>query len=278
VINALFFHTQFTLERFPHYLRLKKLGDDLIRPQIELCLGNQFYEVKTITTTEELLQVLRLRFEVFFREFSTRSPRTFLLYDVDIHDFSCDHLIVKARGNGQVIACYRLLTEEMKERVGRFYTEGEFDLTQFFALPGKKLELGRACVHKDYRKGAVVSLLWKGLCEYAKRSGSQYMFGCSSINRRDFDKVWAMQEALKSKEHFLEDIQIPVQKRYRHTFHFSPSQDDGGRAMGSLMSMYLLAGAKVGKELAYDKEMDCLDLFTCMDMTKLPASFERRFA
>lgn len=48
--------------------------------------------------------------------------------------------------------------------------------------------------------------------------------------------------------------------------------------MASLMHMYMMAGAKMGPELAYDAEMDCLDVFTLMDMEKLPASFERRFA
>jgi hypothetical protein len=39
-----------------------------------------------------------------------------------------------------------------------------------------------------------------------------------------------------------------------------------------------MAGAKLSREFAYDPEMDCLDVFTVVDLTQIPASFSRRFA
>jgi putative hemolysin len=276
VVSSLWFNAQFAFERVPLVLRLKKLEGQILRPHIQINFENEFYQVKTINNFDELVQVLKLRFEVFFREFSTLKVHRLLPYDVDIHDFTCDHLIVKDKASDQVIACYRLMSSKNHTT---FYSESEFDLSQLKNLPGTKLELGRACVHKDYRKGAVISLLWKGLIDYARKSQTRYMFGCSSINRADFHNLSKIFGHIEKQDAFIKDLVLEVRPKYKMNFSVEDVvNDSAARPINSLMHMYLLAGAKMGRELAYDKEMDCLDMFTLMDMEKLPSSFERRFA
>lgn len=288
-VTALLLDTHFALERLPHYFRLKNLGRRILKPLVSINFENKYYQVKTITSADELAQVLRLRFEVFFQEFSTRKIRFQLFpYDVDMHDFICDHLVVKDKETGKIVACYRLLSSTQQHRIDHYYSEGEFQMEEFLKLPGKKLELGRACVHKDYRSGAVIALLWKGLCEYAKKSGTRYMFGCSSINRKDFEKLPLIMKHLMDKNSFIEGYEIGIQKKYALETHPQVQVDltpatpvegvNPGKAVPSLMNMYLLAGAKMSKKLAYDGEMDCLDILTVLDFTELPPSFERRFA
>ncbi len=51
------------------------------------------------------------------------------------------------------------------EKITGFYSENEFDLSAIKKLPGGKLELGRSCVHKEYRQGNMVSLLWAGIAK-----------------------------------------------------------------------------------------------------------------
>lgn len=278
-VGALWFNTQFTLARMPYYFKLKKLAGKVVKPSFQVQLENQFYEVKTVNEFEELVQVLRLRFEVFFQEFSTQKVSSIFPYDIDFHDFLCDHLIVKDKSNGMVVACYRLLSTNSGQTIKHFYSEGEFVLDELLKLPGHKLELGRACVHKDYRKGTVISLLWKGLLEYARASKTRYMFGCSSINRKDFQNLPHILDKISSRDGFIEEIKIGVQPKYQMKFSVENNGDEtAAKDMGSLMNMYLLAGAKMGKTLAYDAEMDCLDMFTLMDIENLPQSFERRFS
>lgn len=279
-VGALWFNTQFTIGRVPHYLKLKSLEGKILKPAYQIDFENEYYQVKTVNHPEELAQVLALRFEVFFREFSTQKV-TFSLfpYDVDMHDFLCDHLIVKDKALNKVVACYRLLSTNTERPVKRFYSEGEFEIDEFLKAPGHKLELGRACVHRDYRKGTVISLLWKGLLEYARKSESRYMFGCSSINRKDFGNVTEMMTQLENQKNFISNFSVGVRPKYRMKFELPIcSEKTSGKAMGSLMHMYLMAGAKLSRTLAYDAEMDCLDMFTLMDLNELPVSFERRFA
>lgn len=278
-VSSLWFNTQFTIGRVPHVLKLKYLEKKILKPLIDVQFENEFYEVKTANHPEELAQVLKLRFEVFFREFSTQKVTSLFPYDIDMHDFVCDHLIVKDKSNDKVIACYRLLSSKAPHKAGRFYSEGEFMIDELVNSTENKLELGRACVHKDYRKGTVIGLLWKGLISYARKSETRYMFGCSSINRKDFSNLPQIMESIERKDGFIKDFEIGVQPKYRMKFDIDSSLDlseSGG--MNSLMHMYIMAGAKMGRTLAYDAEMDCLDMFTLMDMKNLPASFERRFS
>jgi putative hemolysin len=278
-VSSLWFNTQFMLGRVPHVIKLKSLENKILKPKVDICFGNEFYEVKTAGHPEELYQVFKLRFEVFFREFSTQKVFfSWLPYDIDMHDFLCDHLIVKEKATGNVIACYRLLSSVDQSERKDFYSSQEFDLDPLLALPGNKLELGRACVHKDYRKGTVIGLLWKGLIEYAQRSNTKYMFGCSSINRKDFGDLSHIESYLEKNGSFLNDLDIKVMRKYKMNFCIPKGDENSARPINSLMHMYLMAGAKMGRKMAYDAEMDCLDIFTLVEVEKIPGSFLRRFS
>lgn len=279
-LSSLWFSAQFNFSRIPHVFKLKSLQKKIITPFIEVNFENDFYQVKTASSAEEILQVLSLRFDVFFREFSGNKVEFSLFpYDVDVYDFICDHLIVKDKSSDQVVACYRLLSSKNPKKQREYYSEGEFYLSNLFHLSGNKLELGRACVHKSYRNGAVISLLWKGLLDYAKKSETRYMFGCSSINKEDFSKLPQMMKYLRDKDCFIKNLYVGVKPDYELKFkieEFNECSDH--KVINSLMHMYLMAGAKLSSNLAYDREMDCIDMFTLMDLELLPASFKRKFS
>lgn len=280
MIQSLYQHINFNLERFPFFVRLRKLDNELMKPKTEVSVRNEFYEVKTASTTQELLEVLRLRFEIFHQEFSENKIRFALFpYDVDVFDFVCDHLIVKELATGKIVAAYRLLQQGEGEKT-RYYSDSEFDLGSFANLPGKKVELGRACVHRDYRKGAVIATLWKGLLQYAKKSEANYLFGCSSLTGEEINALPSLLSALKDREAELTEVEIPVREKYELPAHISALRfaENKGEKMPSLLHMYLTAGAKVSTNLAYDRELGCVDLFTVIDLARLPASFERRFS
>jgi putative hemolysin len=271
--------------RSPHYMKLK--GGRFLPAIVKLQFENATYEVKTIDHVDELDQVLRLRFEVFFNEFATfRPPKYLMPYDIDGNDFKCDHLIVKEKRSGKIIACYRLISSQRLKKGERYYTESEFNLDDFLKIPGNKLELGRACVHKDHRSGIVVRLLWRGLCEYAAKTQTKYMFGCSSVGRKDFGSMPSLMKSTHANKAFLEDYQVIAQPDFALK-HFPELNVDMGfdpneitsdkKHLNSLLNMYILAGAKVGKDFAYDEEMDCIDIFTVIDFNAMNPAFDRRF-
>jgi putative hemolysin len=47
------------------------------------------------------------------------------------------------------------------------------------------VELGRSCVHPDWRSGGVILALWGALAEFMHRNALDTMVGCASISMRD---------------------------------------------------------------------------------------------
>lgn len=280
IAAELWMDSQNVLEKFPLIFRLNRLR--FLKPRVEIFIENSQYTVETISQASDLREIFRLRYDVFFREFAGRGDRFSMIpYDLDFHDFACDHLVVREKTTRRLVATYRVLFQDDGEEKP-FYTETEFDLSWFRLQRGKKLELGRACVHKDFRTGAVISLLWKGLCQYAKKTRTQYMFGCSSVSRSEFTHLPYILDELERRGCALRDFDVPVKKDFQLSshprLHLPTDVSADSVSMPSLMNMYLLAGAKMSTEFAYDEEMDCLDFFTVLDFTNLPSSFERRFA
>src|SRR5690606_8066176 len=80
---------------------------------------------------------------------------------------------------------YRLMTSQTAQAFGRFYCDGEYDLAPLRASGRRLLELGRSCVHRDYRGGSGMFLLWNGLADYVLERGIDVMFGVASFHGTD---------------------------------------------------------------------------------------------
>ena len=65
-----------------------------------------------------------------------------------------------------------------------FYTEQEFDISNLKKNFSSKdiLELGRSCVHPQYRSGIILKLLWQGISNYIKIYKIKILMGCASFN------------------------------------------------------------------------------------------------
>ncbi len=94
----------------------------------------------------------------------------------------CDHLIVIDTESEKVVGTYRMMPDVVAENSIGYYSETEFDLTSIRTLPDTKLELGRSCVHKDFRNTVVIGLLWRGIAAYIDKYDIRHLFGCGSLH------------------------------------------------------------------------------------------------
>ena len=133
----------------------------------------------------EVREAQRLRYRIFAEECGVQLPTRSLGIDEDEFDFYCDHLIVRDTDRDEVVGTYRILTSWKAKEAGRFYSETEFDLTKLKPLVPRIVEVGRSCIHPDYRQGGVITLLWAGLAQYMMRGGYEYLMGCASISLAD---------------------------------------------------------------------------------------------
>ena len=132
----------------------------------------------------EILDAQRLRYRVFAGEMGANLPSRTPGVDHDIYDPHCKHLVVRDTQSGEVVGTYRILSPENARQIG-YYSENEFDLTRLQHLRSRLVEIGRSCVHPDYRTGATITLLWSGLAQYMTEQGYDYLMGCASISMAD---------------------------------------------------------------------------------------------
>ena len=99
------------------------------------------------STPEELREVQRLRYKVFIETMGLSSLVREDGLDSDEFDEHCDHLIVRDTATLKVVGTYRLLSASRARKLGRVYSEGEFDLGRLNNLRGRMVEAGRAFIY-----------------------------------------------------------------------------------------------------------------------------------
>ena len=105
----------------------------------------------------EIRAAKRLRYQVFANEMGARLDVREPGIDHDLYDPFCKHLIVRDDNAGIIVGTYRILSPAAARRLGSYYSESEFDLTRLQHLRPSLVEIGRSCVHSDYRTGATIT-------------------------------------------------------------------------------------------------------------------------
>ncbi|MGB9642107.1 MAG: GNAT family N-acetyltransferase [Candidatus Ratteibacteria bacterium] len=251
------------------------------RPKIKIEIERGNFIIKTVENAKELEQVLNLRFEVFYQELLNKTA--VITKDIDEFDFICDHLVIFDREKQKYAGTYRLNLSNFSKR---FYSAQEFNISNILNLPGIKLELGRACVDKEYRTGVIISLLWRGLAEYIKLSGTNYLFGCSSVKTIDEKEVALLYLYLmnyfKAPDGFMvkpvKNFRIPSFGEYVRQIKLDDNSTSIAKSLiPPLLNFYLKSGAFVCGEPALDKVFKCVDFFTVLDMNNLKKSIEKKY-
>lgn len=244
------------------------------QPKIEFKLDLGDYIVKTAQTKEELEQILKLRYQVFIKE--GLGKRKFMGVDFDRYDLIADHIVVQSKSTGEMIGTYRLLCSTFTKE---FYSQNEFTLQKFMDSPGIKLELGRACIHRFFRNGVTLNLIWKGIGAYAKKTNAEYLFGCASVKTIDPSLSMSIFQSLK--EHHSFDFEIhPTADFQFERFDFKPGffkPELIDEKIPALLKSYIKAGAKVHGFPAVDYDFDCIDFLTVLDLKTINERFKARY-
>jgi len=194
--------------------------------------------------------------------------------DVDAFDAYCDHLLVRDLDTLQVVGTYRVLPPHQAARIGRLYAEGEFDLSRLAHLRAKMVEVGRSCVHADYRSGSVIMSLWGGLGTYMMQNGYETMLGCASVPMADGGHFAAnLYESLREQA-----LTSPEYRVFAHTPLPVEDLRTGVRvAPPPLVKGYLRLGAKICGAPAWDPDFNCADFLTLFRLADINARYARHF-
>jgi putative hemolysin len=224
----------------------------------------------------ELEQVLRLRYEIFHCEFLGKPTTPGI--DMDSYDVHCDHLLILDRDTGKVVGTYRLIGSCFSNS---FYSASEFNIDPLLAQQGIKLELSRACIHPNYRNGAVIHLLWRGIVAYMRQINASFLFGCSSIKSMDPMRVAEILKYLKDGGMYEKDLAVVPIGEYA----FDPplpevsqvSPETIKEMIPPLFQFYLRAGARVLGLPALDSKLECTDFLTMLKIPEVQKSYEKKY-
>ena len=228
-----------------------------------------------LADTEALIKEAQaLRYRVFGREMGAKLKTEAEGLDYDEVDSYCDHLIVYDNVNQKIVGYTRLLNQDQAKRLGRFYSQDEFNLDQVLALPGRFLEVGRTCVDPDYRGGAVLTTLLSSLVQYALEGQYNYLLGCASITPGPSGyAIDAVFRNIDEKNIAPSDIQVtpsiavPAELRCQ--------RDESG--IPPLLKAYLRFGALICGEPYWDEDFNCMDLFVLLPLDQLKDRYSKHY-
>ncbi len=233
------------------------------------------YRLRLAETEAERLAACRLRFRVFNLELGEGLAESYADgLDHDAFDYVCEHLIVEEKGSGLIVGTYRMQSGQSARRHLGYYSAQEFDFSPYAALRPQILELGRACIDREHRTSEVLTLLWRGIAQYAQHNGLRYLIGCSSLTSQDPATGWALYQQLTP---FLAEPALRTIPTAAYALPVPVADAPTEAKLPKLLKTYLAVGSRICSEPAWDRAFGTIDFLTMQDMEQLSPAARNRF-
>lgn len=138
--------------------KLNQYRHTLTSPLRQKPSQNQF-RFEWVDNLKELQQVQRFRAAQFSHQFGLSFEDGL---DQDLYDFGCEHAVLREKWTGEIVAYTRLKLFQGHE-IGQSYSAQEFEIIPHLSHLPNVLEIGRTCVHPQFRSGKALSMLWLNL-------------------------------------------------------------------------------------------------------------------
>jgi len=248
------------------------------------------FTARLAETQDDVSAAQRLRYRVFVEEMGASASQQEHddRREMDAFDDHCDHLILFDTESAEtdpldrVIGVYRLLRSSVAKAGPGYYSASEFDLEKILAYPNEVLELGRSCVHADYRSGAAMQLLWMALGQYIYKHKLRLLFGCASFHGSDMDALakplsWLYHNKL-APEHLRPRV---VSEFFNDMNLLGPDQVERHEAMKEMPALikgYLRLNGYVGDGAFIDHDFNTVDVCLVMETDKISARYHSFYA
>jgi putative hemolysin len=233
------------------------------------------YRVRLAEDARDRLAACRLRFNVFNIEMGEGLSSSYSTgLDRDRFDPVCDHLIVENQDDGRIVGTYRMQSGLMAAVAFGYYSAQEFEFAPFECIRDQVLELGRASINREHRSSEVLTLLWRGIAQYAKHHGLRYLIGCSSLTSMDPLEGWSLYRQLGSQLVSFEYVTVPTPA---FALPCSEGQPGVPVKLPRLLRSYLGVGAKICGPPAWDRAFGTIDFLTLLDLEQVVPAARSRF-
>ncbi len=217
----------------------------------------------------DLRAAQRLRYDVFVDELGAVGPMVDheQRLERDRFDAHATHFIlrdIRRKADEQVIGVYRVMTETAAAAAGQFYCEDEYDLTRLKTSGHRLLELGRSCLHSDYRGGPAMMYLWAALAGFVAEQKIDLLFGVASFHGTDVQALAAPLSLLHARHLAPQDLRVTAKSPGAQPMDLVPQGDidrvAAMRATPALIKAYLRLGGLVGDGAFVDRAFNTVDI------------------
>ncbi|MFW2177935.1 MULTISPECIES: GNAT family N-acetyltransferase [unclassified Moraxella] len=238
---------------------------------------------------QHLLNAQRLRTQTFSEafgvDFTGFHPSSDQPLDIDEYDSYCTHVIIydnqrkDSFGQPLAIATTRLMDKTVAGKIGHFYSENEFKLGKMLdAYPYNVLEIGRTCIHPDYRGMTTINPLWEGISKVAKALNVNAFMGCASVPMEQGNvQDWLDNLPTTAKLAIKAKHAIPSDKLTKVSVADVADIDlmnPKNLALPALLKMYVRMGCSVGSTACYDADFDCADVLIWLPFEQVKSRYQ----
>ena len=247
------------------------------------------FVIKIAEKKSELKKAQALRYSVFYKEKKAipTISKKILRLDYDKVDKFADHLIVIDKNRkgikNSVVGTYRLLRGDIAAHCGGFYTSLEFDLSKILNSykNNQILELGRSCVHQDYRNGTIMNLLWKAIAEYVKLYDIKILLGCASFHGTDVMKY--INELSYLRKNFSLPDELLVKSLDTNIYPAYTEINSNTNDLRTFVKLpplikgYLRIGGKVSHDCFVDYKFNTIDLCVIVTTDNIDEKYKKKY-
>ena len=271
-----------TMKTMSSIIRKKRIIKK-IKSEFEPIIFKNFI-IKIAESNFEIKKAQSLRYKIFFKEkkIKKKSFKFLLQRDYDFYDKISDHLIIidnNREVKDNVIGTYRLLRGNCAKLYRGFYTEQEFDISNLKKNFSSKdiLELGRSCVHPQYRSGIILKLLWQGISNYIKKYKIKILMGCASFHGTNPSKFKDEFSLLYESYRLPEDYDVKSLQSNEISFNKNINHSTTLNKLPPLIKGYLRAGGMVSENFYIDTEFETIDYCVIMLTEKIVSRYQNKF-
>lgn len=242
--------------------------------------ANPSFVVRQAATPADIRAAQRLRYAVFVDELGGDGPDVNheTKRECDAFDDHATHLLLEDTtrpADDRVVGVYRTMTTDQARAAGGFYCAGEFDLSVLVGSGRRLLELGRSCLHPDYRGGTAMLHLWAGLADFAVDLDTEILFGVASFHGTNVNELAEPLSYLADKHRADDTMTATAKAPHAVPMTIIPvdqiDRKAAMRATPALIKAYLRLGGFVGQGAYVDHAFNTTDICLILDTAQMTA-------
>ena len=247
------------------------------------------FVIKIAEKKSELKKAQALRYSVFYKEKKAipTISKKILRLDYDKVDKFADHIIVIDKNRkgvkNKIVGTYRLVRGDIASHFGGFYTSSEFDLTKILNIykHSQILELGRSCVHQEYRNGTIMNLLWRAIAAYVKLYDIKILLGCASFHGTNVMKY--ISELIYLRKNFSLPDELSVKSLNPKIYPAYTEINSNIKDLRTFVKLpplikgYLRIGGKVSHDCFVDYKFNTIDLCVIVNTNNIDEKYKKKY-